>query len=250
MNAMSRFVTAVAVALVGMAPSFAFTMEPMSVLLGPSGPGSSATFRITNDGTARIAIKLSVWSRGSGPDGQETNAPADDRFALYPSRLVVEPGAFANVKLQWKGEAKPVAELPFRLVAEQVPLDGAGQAVDQGANLKSSGIKVLFRYIASVYVGDATFKPSLSASVIGGNAADGRKGLVVAIANSGNRHVVANDLRVEIQGLTAPAIEGASLGPLSGANYLPGTGRTIFVPSAEAVPGAIYEAKLSFDAEY
>lgn len=177
-------------------------------------------------------------------DGSELNGPADGLFVVYPARLLLEPGSQASVKVQWKGPTVLSAERSFRLKAEQVPLDTGTGA--------SSGIRVMFRYIASLYVGDSRFSPDLRASVKGSTGPDGKKGFLVAVSNAGGRHVVAEDLSLALSapGGTALTLPAASLGGLSGANYLAGSSRSYFVPDERAEPGKVYEARLAYEALY
>ncbi|HNY22653.1 MAG TPA: fimbria/pilus periplasmic chaperone, partial [Treponemataceae bacterium] len=172
------------------AQSWAFTLEPMTAQLAPSGEKSIATFRVDNDGPSKIAIRFRVLTRDVSSDGTESNAPADAQFAVYPARALVEPGRFATVKIQWRGAASPDREQCFRFVAEQVPVDA-----DQET---ATGLRILFRYIASVYVSENSFAPSLG--VVAQNSSDqsGKQGVSVELSNRGTRHVVAKDLTVDL----------------------------------------------------
>jgi len=221
----------------------AFTMEPMTALLAPTGAGSVATFRIRNDGAERVAVRIKVLSRGLSASGEETNSPADELFSVYPARVVVEPGSQAAVKAQWRGPAALGSERSFRLVAEEVPLDS------RTSGERASGIKVAFRYVASLYVGEARFAPALVATVEGAKGPLGDTGLIVEIRNEGTRHVIALDARVEVDGLQS-SLTAQELGALSGANYLPGTGRRTFVPRPDAEAGRRYEAHVAFEGVY
>jgi fimbrial chaperone protein len=226
------------------AAAAAFTMEPMSALLAPSGAKSIATFRVTNDGSARVAIRFSAYTRAVSPEGKETNTPAPELFVLYPSRILVEPGATAVMKMQWKGPSSVGAERCFRLMAEEVPLDSGGE--------KTSGIKMLFRYVASIYVGEEGLKPELAATARSGLDEGGRPGLFVEIENRGGRHVIANDLGLELADGKGGTIEvkGDELGELDGANFLPGFPRSIFIPREGLPTDAVYAARTSYQSEY
>jgi len=220
----------------------AFTLEPMSTLLAPSGAGSVATFRIKNDGSERVAVRLEVLSRGLSPEGKETNEAAGSLFVVYPARVLIEPGATAVAKLQWKGPQKPDSELPFRLLAEQVSVDPAPDA--------SSGIKMRFRYLASVYVGSGGFAPKLEAKVEGAAGPKGEKGFLVELRNSGTRHIVDRDASVTLAGADGLVIGAEELGELGGANYLPGSSRKLFIPNEHAEIGKSYDAQLDYKGEY
>jgi len=229
------------------AQAAAFTFQPMFSRLDPSGPGSIQTFEVSNEGDESLAVRFSVLSRSAGPAGEERNEDASGLFVIYPARLVVEPRSTAALKLQWKGPAGISAERAFRLVAESVPLDSGTQV--------SSGIKVMFRYVASVYIGKEGFTPDLVASVRGATGKAGEKGFSVEILNRGKRHVVAESAVLTIKGVKGAASGGLAmgsdqLGALAGANYLPGNPLRLFIPRADAVPGKSYAARLDYEAEY
>jgi len=219
----------------------AFTLAPISITVAPSGPGSIATFRVKSEDAGRIAIKFSVMTRDSSPDGTETDNPAGDSFLVYPSRMVVEPGSQAVVKVQWRGPAKIDAERCFRFLAEQVPIDAGDQT--------NSSIKVMFRYIASLYVGTPSFSPDLEVKVVGAKRDDGSTGYFVEITNEGTRHVVALNPTLTLDG-GATVLSSADLGKLAGANYLPGHSLRVFVPKSGAMAGRTYDAKIDFEGVY
>jgi fimbrial chaperone protein len=222
----------------------AFTLEPMSALLAPSGAGSVATFRVKNDGSERIAIRLSVLTRALDPEGKEQNEAVGALFVVYPSRLLIEPGATAVAKLQWKGPQRISEERPFRLVAEEVSVDPKPET--------SSGIKMRFRYIASLYVGLGGFEPKLEARVEGAEGPNGERGLAVEVRNSGTRHVVARNVQLtftEADGPSAP-LPADKTAALGGINYLPGSARKVFIPQEDAQVGKSYDAQLGYESEY
>ncbi|MEI6385239.1 MAG: fimbria/pilus periplasmic chaperone [Spirochaetota bacterium] len=239
MHKLRAFAMSVAlVAAVGGA--YAFTLEPIMTLLAPTGAGSVATFRVKGDGQSRVAIRFRVITRDMQVDGSEINTPADDLFLVYPARVVVEPNGQAAVKVQWKGPAKIDAERCFRFVAEQVPLDTGAQG---------SGIKIMFKYIASLYIGGPSFSPSMKVKVIGAVNAEKASGFLVEIANAGSRHVVLASPKVTI-GSTQIVLGESDLGVLAGANYLPGRSRSLFILKEGAVEGQSYDSSIEFEAVY
>jgi fimbrial chaperone protein len=232
---------AMSVALVAaVGGAHAFTLEPIMTLLAPSGAGSVVTFRVKGDGQSRVAIRFRVLTRDMQVDGSEVNTPADTLFLVYPARVVVEPNGQAAVKVQWKGPAKLDAERCFRFVAEQVPLDTGAQG---------SGIKIMFKYIASLYVGGSSFAPSVKVKVVGAMNAEKASGFLVEIANSGSRHVVLGNPKVTI-GSAQIVLGEAELGTLAGTNYLPGRSRSLFILKEGAVEGQPYDSTLEFESVY
>jgi fimbrial chaperone protein len=216
----------------------------MTANLSPSGPGSVATFHVTNDGTERVALRFRVLTRSMGADGKEVNAPEETAFVLYPSRVLLEPGMSAAVKIQWRGADRIEREACYRFVAEEVPVDSAQRT--------ESGLRVLFRYIASVYVVTQSFSPKLSVEVRPSVDSHGGKGFSVKISNGGTRHVVANNVSVTLSFADGGtyAISAAELGKLNGANYLPGGERHGFVPKPVTCPDGEFEAGLAYESEY
>jgi len=152
----------------------AFTFQPMFARLDASGPGSIQTFEVRNDGDKSLAVRFLVLFRAVGPEGKEINEDAGGLFTIYPARVVVEPRSSAAVKLQWNGPANVASERAFRLVAENVALDSAEPS--------ASGIKVMFRYIASVYEARACPAYCDAAAVAVAVDADGRR-RIVALAD-------------------------------------------------------------------
>lgn len=230
-------------AVLGAASLAAFTMEPMVATVTPSGDGAIATFRFRNDGAEPIAIRMKVLTRALRSDGTEENAPADNLFEIYPERLALEPGASAVAKLRWKGSEKLDRELPFRFVAEQVP-------VDFGSSV-GSGIKVLFRYVASLYVGAPSFKPSIALTARPDRGPGGKPGFTVEIRNEGTRHALVTGLSV-VLGLgdgSTLSLSEADLKALSDLNYLPGTSRRVFVPDGRASQGGSCDVRSQFELE-
>lgn len=216
----------------------AFNLEPISTSVAPSGPESIATFRLKSEDQGRIAIRFRVMRRDLAPDGKELDSPADEDFLVYPSRMILEPGAQAAVKVQWKGPAKLETEASYRFIAEQLPID-AGKP-------ESSGIRVMFRYLAALYVREASFAPELRTTVLGARGPAGEEGFLVTIENRGSRHVVALSPSLVLDGGRF-RLSAEQLGKLAGANYLAGRSIRLFVPGAGAVEGHVYDASLDYE---
>jgi P pilus assembly chaperone PapD len=232
--------------LVGLAcaDADAVTLEPVTVILTPSGDGSAATFRIKNESGARVAVRFRVVTRAIGPDEQELNTPADELFVVYPSRLSLESGGSASAKVQWRGPAKVDMERSYRFVAERVPLDAVSSWNDE------SNDTTMFRYTASLYVGAPISSPELIAFVTGAVGPDGRNGYSVEIRNVGMRHVIAAGARIVLSDEKAVLLSSEELKHLAGSNYLPGISRRIFIPKADAAVGKVYGAKVEYAKTY
>jgi P pilus assembly chaperone PapD len=224
--------------------AFSFTMEPMSAVVSTSGDGRVATFRVTNDGDERIAVRFRVVSRSLSSSGAEQNAEVPADFTVYPARTVVEKGQTASVKIQWRGPSTLDRERCYRFIAEEVPIDSGKDS--------SSGLRVLFRYIASVYAGSPAFAPSLVARVQPAVDAQENGVFAIEIANTGTRHVIAGNLEID---LTYPdgfvyTIRSDEISPLNGANYLPGSTIRASARRGQSFRDGSFEVSVRYESEY
>jgi fimbrial chaperone protein len=232
-----------ALIIIGAAASVgAFSFVPMSASITPSGSGSVLSFKVTNDSPQSIAVVISVMTRAIDVDGKETNEAVGKDFTIFPTRVVVQPNSFQTVKVQYKGLAALPRETCYRVIAEQVPIDFSKQ--------ETSGVKVLFRYIAALYVSPAKVTPNIVLDSAVGTEQDGVKGLKVVIKNSGTRHALMSNavLKIQDSANALPAtITGDQTQSFEGQNMLPASSRSFFVPWDLAVNGKSYIG--NFDAE-
>ncbi len=219
--------------------AFAFTFMPMSITISPSGAQSIATFRLTNDGGQQIAISIKAMTRTIDQNGVESNEPADSNFTIFPMRIVVQPNSFQNIKVQYKGSARLSKEMAYRVIAEQVPIDFSQQ--------QTSGVKVLFRYIAALYVAppNVNYKLTITKAVYAEQ--DGKKGFLVTIVNSGTRHALINDPIIKLTGtgIANITLKDDEVKALQGQNILADSTRLFFFPSDKATQGVNYVGSLT-----
>lgn len=220
----------------------ALTVTPMSIELTETGAGSTASFRIENDSDASIAVIVSVMTRSIDPDGTERNAPAANDFLVMPSRLVLEPRSARVVKVQWRGASPLSVERAYRVLVEQVPVSFSESG--------GSGIRIMFRYLAALYVVPAGAAGRLALVSLEPAVRDGKTGLLVAIRNDGNKHFITSNPRLLVRGGSGEVeLSGESLAALSGLNILARARRVVFIPWAGAVMGASYAGIFSADSE-
>jgi fimbrial chaperone protein len=218
---------------------FAFTFMPMSISISPSGAQSIASFRLTNDAAQQIAISIKAMTRSIDENGNEINEPADKDFTIFPTRVVVQPNSFQNIKVQYKGNSKLTKEVAYRIIAEQVPIDFVQP--------QSSGVKVLFRYIAALYVAPSNVKEMLSVSKVEYAEQDGKKGFLVTLTNSGTRPALINDPVLKIGGgpSVSVTLTEDQVKAIQGQNLLAGNVRHFFIPYDNVSPNASYSGTLS-----
>ncbi|HPY05176.1 MAG: fimbria/pilus periplasmic chaperone [Spirochaetota bacterium] len=229
----------VAVFLISIAATAAaFTFMPMSITISPSGANSIASFRITNDSSQQIAITIKAMMREIDENGNETNKPADNLFAIFPTRVVVQPNSFQNIKVQYKGNPSLSREVAYRIIAEQVPIDFSQQ--------QTSGVKVMFRYIAALYVAPPNVSHKVSVTKVEYGEQESKKGFFVTITNSGTRHAIINDPVMKISGSSFTiTLKDESVSAINGQNLLAGNVRKFFIPCEDAVPGKNYTGTLT-----
>ncbi|MCX7026480.1 MAG: fimbria/pilus periplasmic chaperone [Spirochaetes bacterium] len=220
----------------------AFSFVPMSASIAPSGAQSVISFKVTNDASQSIAVVISVMTRAIDIDGKESNETVGKDFTIFPTRIVVQPNSFQTVKIQYKGPAALPRENCYRVIAEQVPIDFSKQ--------ETSGVKVLFRYIAALYVTPPKVMPNIQMDTAVGAETDGTKGLKVVIKNTGTRHALLSGAVLKVQDSLSSlpiSLTGDQVQAFEGQNMLPASSRFFFVPWDQAVIGKTYTG--SFEAE-
>lgn len=221
----------------------AFTLEPITADFSPTGPGSVQTFRLTNSSPQTIAIRIRVLTRTVDADGRESNEPADSLFVVYPSRVTLGGGGIQLVRVQWKGDPAPTQELSFRLLVEQLPV------TFEETTLKGGSIKILTRYIGSLYVVPLSASPDVILEQYAFTTdLTGKRGMQLLFYNRGTAHVLLSDLVIELSYQDRKlTFEGEILIGISGENMLAGARRKFFLPLGEEVEGFDYRnATISF----
>lgn len=218
-------------------PAQAFRLVPIEMEFAPSGRGATQIFRVENDRSEPAAIEVRVMAREMSADGEDRLTPADESFVVHPAQIVLMPGQGQSVRVQWAGEAAPAKELAFRLIAEQLPVD-LGQAPPQGGQ-----VRLLVRYVASVYVVPPGAKPDVQ--VVRAGPAQGGM-LEVVVANRGTAHRILREPELTLEaGGRRVALKGEALKGLSGENLLAGVERRFLVPWPAGVPQGPVSAGLA-----
>ncbi|PSR15543.1 molecular chaperone [filamentous cyanobacterium CCP3] len=218
-------------------PAMAFQFKPMSQVFAPSGPNATRAYEVVNDEEDRIAVEVTVVERHMNLDGEEAYQPAEDDFLIYPSQMILEPGATQVVRVSWLGDPNPAQELAFRLVAEQLPINLVDP--NQAEPVRPVGqVQVLLRYMGSLFVRPAGAQAAVSIeSVVSQPDAQGADGIAITFANTGNASASLRDLSLSLtaQGqsvtLSAEALQG-----ISGTTVLPGQSRRYVLPRPAALP--------------
>jgi fimbrial chaperone protein len=214
-----------ALALAYADPAAAFKMTPIEAEFS-AGRQAMQTFKIENPGNQPVAIELTVHQRGMATDGSDVLTAAPDAFTVFPDQIVLQPGQTQSVRVQWLGQDVPATEMAYRLQAEQLPIDIGSDAGER------SGLRLLVKYMASLYVRPDDPAAALSASIAEGER-EGRRVAIVRLRNEGNAHVVVQAPMLGITAGGAPvAFTEAQRDAIHGKNVLAGVERELVLPWA------------------
>ncbi|MCB8750779.1 fimbrial biogenesis chaperone [Planktothrix agardhii] len=223
--------------LSGISPALAFKLEPISRVFEPAGAGATQSYEVINDSAEQIAVELSMAERKISLEGQETTESADDDFLVYPSQIVLPPQGVQSVRVTWLGNPNPEKELAYRIIAEQLPIN-LNNPEESQAETTSGAVKVMFRYIGSVYIRP---KNAESKVVLNGitheKGTDGNDRLVITFDNQGTRRAVLSELNLNLtsQGsqltLKPEQLEGVNNGVI-----LAGNQRRFSIPWPQQLP--------------
>jgi fimbrial chaperone protein len=164
----------------------AFQITPMNIQLTPQGNGRSTTLTVDNSNPEPIAVQIRVLGREVLPDGSEQNGEIEaGLFRVYPSQLIVPAGASQVVRLQYTGPEDVDVEQAYRLEARQLPINIQNRDADQG-----TGVKIVLRYLATVYVGPRNARPEFDLSVRDLDLSAGTGELVIANRGTGHADLI------------------------------------------------------------
>lgn len=229
--------------------SWSFSFDPISVSFSPEGRNSTQSFRLKNDGDEYVAIRISMFGREIGIEGEETRKPADDLFTVYPDRVVLKPNSVQTVRVKWNGPVDIKKELCFRILVEQLPVDFSGGSQEE------SGVKIVLRYLGAIYITPEGAVPDvrvekaeLTQTMNGESIAE------ITFYNAGTRHTILTDLHLTLS--TEKSGEEAALHFLpedlegiNGENLLPGAKRRFLVLVPETFEGEELSVEFQYEAD-
>lgn len=231
-------VTFLLAALLVPPPASAFRLVPIEMDFAPSGRDAKKTFSLTNENADPVAVEIVIKARSMDESGQDGLKDAVDDWVVFPEQIILQPGETQSVRVQWVGDAAPAAELPFRLIAEQLPID-IGRPPAQGGQ-----VRLLVRYVASLYVVPPDAKPDvriLSAGPVEGGAA-----LEVVVRNHGTmRHILKDASLTVAAGDRTVTLPPEALTGFAGENVLAGATRRFRLPWPQGLPVGPVTASLS-----
>lgn len=218
--------------------SASFEFNPIVAQLAPTGPGATISFSVTNLDTTKIPVQISIVSREPDIMGKETYKVTPEaakeiakKFNIYPPQLVLNPKETRTIRVSWIGESSSPVEIPFRIIAEELPIDLENpQKVYKNAVAK---IAISTRYIGSLYITPPGAKPKLKVEAF--PAKENKDNLVLQIENEGTAHQVIKNPKLTLS-LTATKeakpllISGNDLKDLFNQNILAKKSRMFILP--------------------
>ncbi len=211
-----------------------FSFTPMSQTIELSQGQKEAQFILDNPTDAPMPLIVSVTTRQQNPTGPETLDKTSE-LTVFPPQLILPAKEKRTVRVQWKGEIGTV-EKAFRVIAEQMPVD-----VDKTKG-KKTGIKMLLRYMAALYVNPGKTEAKLVVEKV-----EMAPSLRVTIKNEGSKHQLMMSPTLTLsKGSEKVKLTGDELQGLAGENVLAGSTRT-FVLAYKARDLSAFTGALKLD---
>ena len=169
--------------------TFAFNLTPLSqsILMGKNS--NTVIYQIQNKNKEPIAIEASLKQRVMDDSGkEELPSVKEGEFLIYPTQIILKPGEKRGIKVQYLGTGPLNNEKAYRLLVEQLPVDFK--------KVKKTGVKLLLRYLAALYV----TKEEFSSKVVVKSMRTVGKDLILELSNNGKKHQVLKNLELIFYG--------------------------------------------------
>lgn len=237
--------------------AFDFKLANDTMVLGQS---QQAVAFISNTSKVPIAIEVYPAARSYTPEGEEKLAEAFDQLIVFPSQVILGPNEQQAIAIRWVGPVVLEREKPFRLVAENVPIEIS--TANFGDKSKKAGqLRMTFRIVKSFYVQppEVISQIELLSQKLETDKS-GESFLVLTLVNSGTGHrivdsgtfsVVFSDPKVSTRFVTVSVEFGSDI--KRGINLLPGEQRNVkikfskkwnvpqgYVPTSAQIKSVIY----------
>lgn len=215
----------------------AFELVPISRQFESSGSGATQTYELVNQSREYVAVEMRTVSRQIDANGTETLTEAEDDFLIFPAQIILDPGARQSVRVSYIGDPAPSRELAYRLVAEQLPIEGLGLPLKAPENAESSGqVRVLMKYQGSLYVRPPGARAKLQVvEAAGKKLHDGAAQLDLKLANVGTARAEFDDHEIRINSQEKSS-SWISLRSLKAAAIMAGAERQVTLPWPAKLP--------------
>jgi len=164
-------------------------------------PGSNRKLILTNNGNKFSAIEVSILSREEDINGKEKNEVIEDDFIIYPSQVLLNANQEQVVTIRWAGDSNINKEIAYRLALEELPISD-GEKLEQDIGKSKAMVKVLRRYLKSMYVTPEGAKANVK--LIDAKPIETKKKeqvLEILVENTGNMHSFLDKSQIEIESI-------------------------------------------------
>lgn len=190
--------------------TFAFKLSPMSLTLEKNSQ-FKGTVQIENESSEPMAIEISIAKRIMDESGKETHPIVTNLFQIYPEQIILSPKQKRSVRIEWKGDKKIKEEKAFRLIAEQLPIEVDGKS--------KTGIKLLLKYIAAIYIAPEDTKSKIEISL----NSQKENTIQLHVKNTGTKHQILKDaVLILTMDKEKKEFTGDAIKALTGENILAG----------------------------
>jgi len=232
----------------------AFEFGPIISNLTPSGAGATASYTVSNPGTTKIPVQITIVAREPNEEGKEVykdSAAVNEMFRIFPGQLVLNPKETRTIRITYIGSPKVKNELAFRVIAEELPVDVSDPKKVYKRAVAS--VSIAIKYVGSLYVTPVGAKSEMALDVKHEELVEKKnkqtsKKLILAIANKGTAHHIIRKPVLKLQPLTGGKeviLEGADLSTLTNLNVLSGKARRFVIDWPKQLP--VGPVKASFD---
>ena len=212
----------------------ALQMNPLSVVVKPSGGGTKQSFKVTNESNAPIAVQFSVTTRQQ-INNKEVRRPADRDFMIYPPQTIIPPRSTQKVRIEWLGAGNIPTEKAYRLIAEQVFV-----SLDKE---KKTGINMLMTLVGALYVQPNGVRSNVQVRHV---QPQGNK-LAVTLSNTGKKHQLMRFATLTLRnGAKTIVVKGKNLIGLEGNNVLAGATKRFFIPLPRGFVNGRWQATIQY----
>lgn len=173
--------------------TFSFVFSPLETTLTKDQP--SGLLSLKNDSAVPIAIEITIKKRVVdlwGGEKQLALSEAENQeLIVFPEQIILGPKQKKTVKVRWLTPSVTKHEKSYRVIVEQLPIDM------QKDKKKKSGIKVLLRYVGSLYLVDHELKNNPKLMQVMATPCGKLGKMVLTFINGNKSHQILNDLSLE-----------------------------------------------------
>jgi len=199
-------------------------VEPMRFELEPSGSKAQTALQVTNTRSFPITIEAVPSVLSIDENGEETLAPADDDFLIFPPQTVIQPGTTQAIRVRYIGDGNLASSQAYRIGINQLPIDLREDA--------ESGVSVTVNFATLVNIVPSNTQSDLTVSELSATE-DGKWRMLVS--NNGNRYARMPELNLRVSqgGESTEFSRAGTRGWFNKNLILPGNQLYVTIPAQE-----------------